>query len=95
MLARAIKKGYHSSMNSRHKKTLAAIMTKPTKGSIVFTDIEALIKAFGGEVREGAGSRVVLELAGQRKYMHRPSKDAKKYQIDELRDWFDNLEVKP
>ena len=29
--------------------------------------------------------------------MHRPhpGKDAKKYQIDELRDWFDNLEVKP
>ncbi|MGC2061790.1 MAG: type II toxin-antitoxin system HicA family toxin [Thermodesulfovibrionales bacterium] len=84
-------------MNSRHKKTLAAIMTKPAKSSIVFADIEALIKALGGEVREGAGSRVVLELAGHRKYMHRPhpGKDAKKYQIDELRDWFDNLEVKP
>jgi hypothetical protein len=50
-------------MNSRHRKTLAAIMTKPAKSSIVFADIEALIKALGGEVREGAGSRVVFEFA--------------------------------
>lgn len=63
LLAQAIKKSYHSSMNSRHRKTLAAIMTKPAKSSIVFADIEALIKALGGEVREGAGSRVVFEFA--------------------------------
>ena len=32
-------------MNTKHRKTLAAILTRPTSASIVFADIEALIKA--------------------------------------------------
>ena len=67
------------------------------RGAIVFSDIEALIRALGGEVREGEGSRVVFELKGSRKYLHRPhpGKEARKYQIEELREWFERLEVKP
>lgn len=71
-------------------------MSRPTRGNLLFSEIEGLVKALGGEVREGEGSRVVFELGGQRKYMHRPhpGKDAKKYQIDDLRDWFLKQEVK-
>jgi hypothetical protein len=49
----------------------------------------------GGAVREGEGSRVVFELKGTRKYLHRPNpdKEAKKYQIEELRKWLRYLEV--
>jgi hypothetical protein len=63
----------------------------------VFSEIESLIVALGGEVREGEGSRVVFEIQGSRKYLHRPhpGKEAKKYQVEELREWFMRLEVKP
>jgi hypothetical protein len=84
-------------MKAKHDKTLEAIYRKPTHGGIVFSDIESLISALGGEVREGAGSRVAFELRGSRRYLHRPhpGKDAKKYQVEELREWFVELGVKP
>jgi hypothetical protein len=63
----------------------------------LFSDIEALLIAIGGEVREGEGSRVALELKGSRRYLHRqhPGKEAKKYQVEELCEWLKNLEVMP
>ena len=63
----------------------------------MFSDIETLIISLGGEVRQWAGSRVVFEIKGSRKYLHRPhsGKEAKKYQVEELREWFNNLEVRP
>jgi HicA toxin of bacterial toxin-antitoxin, len=84
-------------MKARHRKTLEAIYAKPTRSAIVFSEIEALIVALGGEVREGEGSRVAFELKAKRKYLHRPhpGKEAKKYQVEELRDWFLQLEIKP
>jgi HicA toxin of bacterial toxin-antitoxin, len=83
-------------VKARHRRTLEAIFSTPTRGGIVFSDIEALIVSLGGEVREGAGSRVVFEMKGSRKYLHRPhpGKEAKKYQVEELREWFSELEVK-
>jgi hypothetical protein len=83
-------------MKAKHKRTLEAIFATPTRAGIVFSDIEALVIAIGGEVREGEGSRVVFELKGSRRYLHRPhpGKEAKKYQVEELRNWFKYLEVK-
>jgi len=70
-------------VKTKHRKTLAAIFVKPTKANIKFSDIESLIKALGGEVREGDGSRIALELSGKREYAHRPhpGKEAKKYMV--------------
>jgi hypothetical protein len=84
-------------MKAKHRRTLEAIFSTPTRGGIVLSDIEGLIRALGGEVREGEGSRVVFEVKGSRKYLHRPhpGKEVKKYQVDELREWFDKLEVRP
>ena len=83
-------------MKAKHRRTLEAILSTPTLGGIVFSDIEALIRALGGEVREGEGSRVVFELKGRRMYLHRPhpGKEARKYQVEELREWFNRLEVR-
>ena len=64
-------------MKAKHRRTLEAIFSTPTR-TIVFSDIEILIRALGGEVREG----------------ERWGKEAKKYQVEELREWFDKLEVK-
>lgn len=84
-------------MKAKHRKTLAAIFAKPTKANIQFIDIESLVKALGGEVREGDGSRVVLELSGTREYAHRPhpGKEAKKYMVEKIREWLTSLEVTP
>lgn len=84
-------------MKAKHRRILEALFTRPTRGGIVFADIEALVLALNGEIREGDGSRVVFELNGKRKYLHRPhpGKEAKKYQVEDIREWFQELEVVP
>jgi len=84
-------------MKAKHRRILDVIFSVPTRGGIVFSDIEALIVSLGGEVKEWEGSRIVFEIRAGRKYMHRPhpGKEAKKYQIEELREWFIKLEVNP
>ena len=83
-------------MNSKHTKTLKTIFSKPIASSIKFSDIEALVIALGGEVREGEGSRVALLLHGGVKHAHRPhpGKEAKQYQIKEIKDWLTATGVK-
>ncbi len=75
-------------MNAKHKKTLAAVFTEPTLASIVFADMEALVKGLGGNIHEREGSRVKLELQGHEWRCHRPhpGKEAKRYQVEELRE---------
>ncbi|VWD37255.1 MULTISPECIES: type II toxin-antitoxin system HicA family toxin [Burkholderia] len=84
-------------MKSKHARILAAIFTKPTLGGIVFSDIESLVAALGGEIHEGAGSRIAFELNGTRRYHHHPhpGKEAKRYQVEDLRDWFIEMGIKP
>ncbi|NBP39525.1 MAG: type II toxin-antitoxin system HicA family toxin [Betaproteobacteria bacterium] len=84
-------------MNTKHRKTLAAIFTRPTSASIVFADIEALVKALGGSVSEREGSRVRIELNGEQWRCHRPhpGKEAKRYQIEEARELLERAGVHP
>lgn len=84
-------------MNARHRKTLTAIFAKPTLASIVFADIEALIKALGGTGVEREGSRVRIELGGQQWRCHRPhpGKEAKRYQVEEARELLERAGVSP
>jgi hypothetical protein len=83
-------------MKSKHSRTLTAINAKPTSGGIVFSDVESLVVALGGTIHEGAGSRIAFELNGSRRYLHRPhpGKEAKRYQVEDLRDWFKELGIK-
>lgn len=84
-------------MNSKHRKTLEAIFSKPTPGSIKFSEVESLVLALGGEVREGDGSRVALYLREGVKHAHRPhpGKEAKRYQINEICAWLQALGIAP
>jgi hypothetical protein len=84
-------------VNSRHRRTLAAIFERPTPASVVFADIEALIKALGGKVSERQGSRVKIELQGERWRCHRPhpGKEAKRYQVEEARELLERAGVRP
>lgn len=88
--------GTIASMNSKHTKTLKALFAKPTASNIRFSDIEAMVIALGGEVREGDGSRVALLINGGVKHAHRPhpGKEAKQYQIKELQEWLTAVGVK-
>lgn len=84
-------------MNSKHRRTLAAIFEHPTLASIVFADIEALVKALGGKVSAREGSRVKIELQGEHWRCHRPhpGKEAKRYQVEEARELLERVGVKP
>ena len=75
-------------MKTKHRRTLEQIFHRPTLGSIVFADIEALIISLGGDVAEREGSRVRIELNGKVWRCHRPhpGKEAKRYQIEEVRE---------
>ncbi|MCX8085752.1 type II toxin-antitoxin system HicA family toxin [Caldimonas taiwanensis] len=84
-------------MNRKHRKTLEAIFARPTSGTVKFSDIEALVIALGGTVKEGEGSRVALRIGAAVKHAHRPhpGKEAKKYQVEEVRAWFKAQGIEP
>lgn len=82
-------------MNTKHRKTLTAIFTRPTPASIAFGDIESLVLALGGAVVEREGSRVKIELHGIQWRCHRPhpGKEAKRYQVEEARELLERAGV--
>ena len=85
-------------LSSKHLKTLGRLFAVPTLSNIKFGDVEALVKALGGEVRRGAGSRVAFELdGGARVYLHRPhpGNQAKRYQVEQIREWLRGRGVTP
>ena len=84
-------------MNSRHRKTLAAVFREPASAGIVWSDIEALLLSTGCEIVEGNGSRVRFEKDGRLAFFHRPhpEKEAKRYQIRDARDYLIELGIRP
>lgn len=83
-------------MNSKHKKTLNAIFTEPVLSSIVWADIESLFVACGGEISEGRGSRVRVELNGVLATFHRPHPQpaTDKGAVKSVRRFLENAGVK-
>lgn len=57
---------------TKHDKTLAAIFDDPVRAGILWSDVEAMLLAFGAERTEGSGSRVRFVLNGVRAVFHRP-----------------------
>jgi len=84
-------------VNSKHRKTLLAIFTRPTSSAILFADIESLIKSLGGSVLEREGSRISIALYGEQWRCHRPhpGKEARRYQVEEAREFFERAGVTP
>ena len=84
-------------MNSKHKKSLAAVYALPTSAAVVFADIEALLNALNAKVLEREGSRIKVELRGEQWRAHRPQpgKEAKRYQVEEVREMLERLGVRP
>jgi hypothetical protein len=84
-------------INSKHRKTLRAVFAKPTSSSVVFSDIESLLMALGGVVYEREGSRVKVVLKDEQWRCHRPhsGKEAKRYQVEEVRELLERIGVHP
>ena len=84
-------------MNSKQRKTLRAIFAKPAPRSIVFKDIEALLLAVGCTLTEGSGSRVRFDKDEFALLCHRPhpGKEAKRYQVEDFRQFLLNIGVTP
>lgn len=83
-------------MNTKHKKTYRAIYTNPVKPDIPWIDIEALFIALGGVISEGNGSRIRVELNGERAVFHRPHPEntADKGAVKSVRRFLENAGVK-
>lgn len=84
-------------MNVKQRRTLAAIFARPTSATIKFADVESLVKALGGTITERKGSRVRIELGGEQWRCHRPhpGKEAKRYQVEEIRELLERIGEKP
>lgn len=84
-------------MNSKHRKTLRAVFSDPVSGTIPWASIEALLVAAGAEVVEGNGSRVRFVKDGMIASFHRPhpEKEAKRYQVRDVRAFLVRLGVQP
>ena len=84
-------------MNSRHRKTLAALFAKPASGTIEWARIEALLVAAGCGMVEGRGSRVRFVHEGRIASFHRPhpAKEAKPYQVEDARAFLELIGVRP
>ena len=88
---------YLSGMNSKHRKTLAAVFTDPVSGIIEWVAVESLLLGTGARLIEGRGSRVRFEKDGEVATFHRPhpAKEAKRYQLRDARDFLERIGVRP
>ena len=84
-------------MNSKHRKTLSAVFADPVNASINWADIESLLIACGGKVKEGRGSRVRINLNGVLATFHRPHPQptTDKGAVKSVREFLENAGVKP
>lgn len=83
-------------MNSKQSKTLKNIFSQVTKSNINWQDIEKLMLAIGAKIKEGKGSAGVFILKDKVFPFHRPhpQKEAKKYQIQDLKKFLTEQGVK-
>ena len=82
-------------MNTKNRKTFDAIFAEPIRRNVLWSDVVALVKALGGEVMQGDGSRVRFDLNDVSLNIHspHPHKELKRYQVKAVRDFLDNAGV--
>ena len=84
-------------MNSKRRKTLAAIFGVLVPADLAWVDIEGLLKAAGCQVLEGPDSAVSFRYSDEVEFFHRPhpAKEAKRYQVRAARAFLIRIGVKP
>lgn len=75
-------------MNTKQRRTLAAIFRKPTPIGVEWRAVASLIKGLGGEIQYGDGSRVRIDLKGESVNIHspHPQKELKRYAVRLVRE---------
>lgn len=84
-------------MNSKQRKTLAAVFAEPTSGTVDWAAIESLLVAAGCQITEGSGARVRFVFEDMVATFHRPhpANEAKRYQVRDARAFLIRIGVKP
>jgi hypothetical protein len=84
-------------VNAAQRKTLQAILEKPTRADVRWSKIEGLLRALGGEVTEGRGSRVRFRLGNQVATFHgpHPERVTGKATLEDVRRFLENAGIKP
>ena len=84
-------------MNSKHQKILISIFSTPVKKNIKWSDVEKLIIAVDGEIKQGDGSRIRISVSNQSLNIHtpHPQKELKPYQVRALRKLFSDTCIEP
>ena len=84
-------------MSAKHRRTLQAIFDTPTRGGIIWDDIEKMLKSHGAEISEGNGSRVRIALNGCRAVFHRPhpEKETDKGAVGSMRRFLQGAGITP
>ena len=82
---------------NKHDRTLAAVFSTPAPANVRWRDIESMIRAKGGSIKEGKGSRVRIEINELRATFHRPhpSPDTDKGAVEDLRAFLGKAGVTP
>ncbi|KFF69984.1 hexulose-6-phosphate synthase [Pectobacterium brasiliense] len=89
--------GKIASLRKKQRETLSQIFKTPVLSGVKWSNIESLVTALGGEIKEGSGSRVRFLLNGSIARFHRPhpSPDIDKGALVSLREWLESIGVKP
>ena len=84
-------------MQSKHRKALETIFADPVRSNVLWSDVEALFVAVGGEVSEGRGSRVRVSLNGVDAVFHRPhpAKETDKGALKSVRRFLKEAGITP
>jgi hypothetical protein len=84
-------------MGKKHQRTLEAIFAEPVLANVNWSDIEAMLEAWGAEISEGRGSRVRIALNGARAVFHRPhpQKETDKGALRSMRRFLTEAGVTP
>jgi hypothetical protein len=86
---------YYKKMNRKQRNTYNALLAEPILRNIAWNDVVSLVKALGGEVIQGDGSRVRFDLKGISLNIHspHPQKELKRYQVKAVRDFLINAGI--
>ncbi len=84
-------------MNATQRKTLHAVFERPTRADVRWSNIEGLVRALGGDVTEGRGSRVRFRLGDRVATFHgpHPKRVTGKATLEDVRRFLENAGVQP
>lgn len=84
-------------VNAAQRKTLEQVFERPTRSDVRWTAVEALVRALGGNVSEGRGSRVRFRLGERVATIHgpHPKRVTGKATLEDVRRFLENAGVRP